>query len=115
MKVPHSFRVFFLLFAACILSPVYAERSEVSLQDLVENSPLVVVGTLDKVKEHSKDGVDYGEGQIMIHEVLFGKADAKKELRLKWSNPTGLACPRTEHSGAQKQKLIWVFESIKKS
>ena len=38
-----------------------------------------MVGTLDEVKEYAKNGIDYGQGVIVVHKVLHGIVQKDKE------------------------------------
>lgn len=42
----------------------------ISLESAVNTSDLIVVGTLHNVKEETRDGIDYGTGEIIVDEVL---------------------------------------------
>ena len=92
---------------------VKAEWAFVPLEDLVAESDLIVVGTLREVKENSHDGVDYGEGVIEVHEVLWGDATRERQLTLKWQNYSDAVCPRVEHRGSQDRKQIWLLTKDK--
>ena len=42
-----------------------------SLEELVCDSDLIVVGTLSSVNEYSKNGIDYAEGMITVAETIW--------------------------------------------
>ena len=99
-----------ILLVLFLASVCFAEWDDIPLKDIVKKSDLIVVGTLDEVKEHTKNGIDYGQGVIVVHKVLRGIVQKDKEkLTLIWSNPTGLACPRVEPRYNQNKKGIWLL------
>jgi hypothetical protein len=86
-----------------------ADWAVVPTAKLIEQSDIVIIGTLDRVKEWSSKGTDYGQGDITVAEVLWTKTKADAKLRLVWQNGSTLACPRVEHRGDAKQKGIWLL------
>ena len=82
----------------------------ISLESAVRTSDLIVIGTLANVSESTKDGIDYGSGEITVDEVLSGKAKPGQKLSLLWQNESNLMCPRVEHQSHQKKQLIWLLE-----
>jgi hypothetical protein len=81
----------------------------ISLEELVQDSDLILVGTLGGVAEFSRDGTDYGEGVITVEEVIWGNVSPGDTLTLKWQNPHELVCPRVEHRHNQNVKAIWLL------
>ena len=81
----------------------------IPLDELVQDSDLIVVGTLGDVSEYSSAGTDYGQGTIVVNEVIWGNAQTNEVLTLKWQNSTGVVCPRVEHSGEQGKTAIWLL------
>jgi hypothetical protein len=79
----------------------------VPIERLVEQSDLVVVGTLDNVKERSDGGTDYGEGDIAVAEVLSGDAKSGGKLHLVWQNRSQVICPRISHLHNAGKPGIW--------
>jgi len=98
-----------LVAIACFCAPSYAMWALVPLDDLVQDSDLIVVGALDSVSEYSQSGMDYGHGTILIDEVIWGAASAGESVTLKWQNKSGLVCPRVEHRENQGKKAIWLL------
>ena len=86
-----------------------AEQIVISLEEAVKSSDLVVVGTLNDVAEETRDGVDYGNGEITVEEVLSGTVEAGRKLSLVWQNQTDIDCPRVEHRGQQGMQLVWLL------
>ena len=82
----------------------------ISLESAVRTSDLIVIGTLGNVSEWTKDGTDYGSGEITVDEVLSGKAKPGQKLSLVWQNESNVMCPRVEHQGNQHKQLIWLLE-----
>jgi hypothetical protein len=81
----------------------------VPLEELVQDCDLIVVGTLDGVSEYSQNGMDYGQGTILIDEVIWGAASAGDSVLLKWQNSSARICPRVEHRQSQGEKAIWLL------
>ena len=75
----------------------------------MKTSDLIVIGTLHNVSEETRDGVDYGMGEITVDEVLFGEAQSGQKLTLVWQNESDVMCPRVEHRGDQNKRLIWLL------
>jgi uncharacterized protein YheU (UPF0270 family) len=82
----------------------------ISLESAVRTSDLIVIGTLANVSEWTKDGTDYGSGEITIDEVLSGKAKPGQKLSLVWQNESNVLCPRVEHRDNQNRQRIWLLE-----
>lgn len=101
-------------FVMCFSSTLKAMEALIPVEDLIQDSEIIVVGTLTNVSEHSKDDMDYGEGNIIVEEVLFGNVKKGEKLLLKWSNPSNLGCPRTEHSHHKNIKAIWLLNTSDK-
>jgi len=102
-----------LLFAGLIVAAM-ASLSEamwayVPLEALVQESELIVVGTLSGVSEFSSQGMDYGEGVILVEDVIWGQVTAGETLTLRWQNRTNVVCPRVDHSHAAGKKGIWLL------
>ncbi|HLF84857.1 MAG TPA: hypothetical protein VI837_11835 [Blastocatellia bacterium] len=83
--------------------------AQIPLDQLVQCSDLIVVGTLDEVSQYSRDGMDYAEGTIRIDEVIWGVANAGESVTLKWQNQSTLVCPRVENEYNQSKKGIWLL------
>ena len=94
-----------------LLAPAaaYAEWIVMSLESAVKNSDIIVVGTLRNVSEETRDGTDYGSGEIVVDEVLSGKAEPGQRLSLVWENEHNVMCPRVEHRADQDKRLIWLL------
>lgn len=86
-----------------------AEWAMVPVETLVQESDIIVVGTLRDVSEYTADWVDYGQGHIVVREVIWGRVSPGDSLLLKWSNASALACPRVEHRGRAGWEGIWLL------
>lgn len=80
-----------------------------SLESAVSDSDVIVVGTLRNVSEETKDEIDYGVGEIVVEEVLWGSAQAGQRLTLAWQNSSNIDCPRVEHRAHQDRQAIWLL------
>ena len=100
---------FVLVAIACCCTPSLAMWALLPLDELVQDCDLIVVGTLDGASETSQNGMDYGQGTILIDEVLWGAASAGESVTLRWQNESGLICPRVEHRYDQAKKAIWLL------
>jgi len=95
------------VFSFCTV-PLSARWAQIPLEELVQDSDLIVVGTLQRVSQYSQDGTDYGQGTILIHDVIWGVANPGHLLTLKWQNASAIACPRVEHRH-NRTKGIWLL------
>ncbi|HEX8745571.1 MAG TPA: hypothetical protein VF717_00120, partial [Pyrinomonadaceae bacterium] len=103
-----------LLLISIILSsafPSYGEWAYVPLNQLVQDSDLIIIGELRSVSEYSADGFDYGQGTIMVSEVIWGNVKAGDELTLRWKNQSNIICPRIEHYQNRNRRGIWLLTS----
>jgi hypothetical protein len=96
---------------ACALwpSPARAEWAGMPLEGAVQDSDLIVVGTLTGVTSWSTRGWDYGAGTVLVREVLWGDARPGDGLDLRWRNEPSVACPRVEperHAGSER---VWLL------
>lgn len=110
-----------LLFAGLVMmlfsSSLFASWNFIALDELVKDSDLIVVGTLQNVSEYTKDDYDYGEGEILIDQVVSGNIKSvdgyplrpTDKIQLKWRNWSAIACPRVEHRYHANQKFIWLL------
>jgi hypothetical protein len=69
----------------------------IPLEDLVQDTDVIVIGTLQGVSQYTRNGMDYAQGSIIIDEVVWGAANPGDLLTLKWQNQSNLVCPRVEH------------------
>ena len=81
----------------------------ISIEELVHDSDLIVVGILNNVSEYSQYGIDYAQGTISVDEVIWGAAQPGEVLTLKWKNESGVVCPRVDHRLNQNRKAIWLL------
>lgn len=98
-----------LVAIACCCTPSFAMWAFIPLDELVQDCDLIVVGTLEGVSQYSHNGMDYGQGTILIDEVVWGAASAGESVTLKWQNRSEIACPRVEHRYNQGKKAIWLL------
>ena len=89
------------------VSACFGEWADIPLADIVEQSDLIVIGTLDHVEEYTKEKMDYGQGIITVHKVLFGKTETGEPLALLWNN----ACPRC-FSGVGELELLLLGSQV---
>ena len=97
------------VFTFILSASASADWANIPLDRLVQDSDLIVVGTLSQVSQYSDGETDYGQGTITVHQVIWGDVQTNELLTLKWQNPTGRVCPRVEHSSEQGQKAIWLL------
>lgn len=93
------------------LLPIMAlsEQMIISLESAVKTSDIIVIGTLRDVSEETKGGMDYGTGEIIIDEVLWGNVEQSQQLNLVWQNESNVDCPRNEHRNNQNKQGIWLL------
>jgi hypothetical protein len=102
--------LFALLLVLLTVTFSFARWALIPLDKLIEDSDLIVIGTLNNVKEHSEKDVDYGKGTIIVDEILWQNKEIGTKLKLTWENPTGIACPRVDHKDSQGKKAIWLLK-----
>jgi len=102
-------RVLLLLLLLGLPAAARASWAHVPLETLVQESDIVVVGTLRDVTEHTAGGTDYGQGQLVVREVVWGQVSPGDALLLKWSNPSEIMCPRVEHRQNAGEEGIWLL------
>jgi hypothetical protein len=88
---------------------VFGLISSISLEELVEKSDFIVIGTLGEVSEFTKWRTDYSRGVITVEEVLWGKLAVGEKLVLEWRNWTGARVGRQHHEKWEKRKVIWLL------
>jgi hypothetical protein len=111
------------LFTACfiILSfsfNCFAMWALIPTDELVKESDLIVIGTLQSVSRYTKDNVDYSEGKIVVEKVISGNVKTTEgfplklgdKIKLKWQASTLIICPRLDHSSNEYEKGIWLLE-----
>lgn len=86
-----------------------ASWAHIPVEELVQDSDLVVVGTLRDVRERTAGGTDYGEGLIHVREVIWGRVSPGDSLRLRWYNPSTILCPRVEHKYNAGEEGVWLL------
>ena len=79
------------------------------LENLVQDSDIIVIGTLERLSQYTHNGMDYAQGRIVIDEVVWGSANPGDLLTLKWQNKSGLVCPRVEHGHNEGKQGIWLL------
>lgn len=109
MSLRRSLFVLFLTVAVSAPPKVSAMWNSIPLDDVVRDSDVIVVGTLSDVGESSWAGWDFGNGTITVNDVLWGDAHVGDRLRLRWDNPSDLACPRVEHAPIAGVRCIWLL------
>jgi hypothetical protein len=103
----YALMILFLIVALATSS--FGIQVEIELADLVQDSDVIVVGTLSNVHHYSDDKMDYGNGTIQVEEVIWGEVSRDQNLALAWKNETGVICPRVEHGGNENRKGIWLL------
>jgi hypothetical protein len=79
-----------------------------TIAQLLEQTDAVVVGKLSNVKTWSDDVVDYGEGTIVVSEVLHGATPQTREVTLRWSNKS-YTTGRLEFEDTGKTEYVWML------
>ena len=105
MKYALSIMLIFFLSITAI-----SEEIIISLEMAVKTSDIIVIGTLKNVSEETKDGIDYGRGEITVDEVLLGNVKENEKLILVWQNKSNIDCPRVEHRNNQNKQYIWLLK-----
>lgn len=95
----------------------YGSWAYVPTSELLKETDLVLVGTLRSVSEETIDEIDHSAGIIVIDQIVSGNLrttegrflQAGDRIRIRWQNPSSIACPRVEHKGAQNRTGIWLL------
>src|SRR5687767_5140130 len=103
----YALMILFLIVALATSS--FGIQVEIELADLVQDSDVIVVGSLSNVHHYSDNQMDYGNGTIQVEEVIWGEVTQGQNLALAWKNETGVICPRVEHGGNENRKGIWLL------
>ncbi|MET0649385.1 MAG: hypothetical protein ABW208_22475 [Pyrinomonadaceae bacterium] len=103
-------KVLLLLMLFGLPAAASAKWGYVPLEELVQESDLIIVGTLRDVREHTADETDYGEGQIVVREVIWGEVAPGDSLLLKWQNESAVTCPRVEHKYNANEEGVWLLK-----
>ncbi len=107
------------LFTACfiILSfsfNCFAMWALIPTDELVKESDLIVIGTLQSVSRYTKDNIDYSEGKIVVEKVISGNVKTTEgfslkmgdKIKFKWQASTLIVYPRLDHSSNEYKKGI---------
>ena len=81
----------------------------ISLDEAVRDSDLIIIGRLNNLAEAMTSLFDYGQGDLIVDEVLWGKATPGQKLPLVWVNQSVFICPRLEHQDHLNKPLIWLL------
>lgn len=76
---------------------------------LVQQSDVIVVGTLRDVSRHTADGMEYGQGHLLVSEVIWGRVSPGDSLLVKWDNPSDIVCSRVRHQNNAGKPGIWLL------
>ena len=79
------------------------------LVETVQDSDVIVIGTLKDVYEYSYRGIDYGQGAIQVEEVIWGNVIKDQNLTLKWDKHTGAFCGEVGYKSQENKKGIWLL------
>ena len=96
---------------------VFAKLAPVSLEDLVRNSDVILVGTLTDIAERREDGFIFGAGEIVVNEAVAGRVKTAAGVslvpgdRLKLRYTEGFACVYGSHRRIENEQVVW-FLSI---
>lgn len=87
---------------------VHGYETNLSADQLLAQSDVVVVGKLSGVKEWIADNVVYGEGVIEIFDILYGEAPESKKMTLRWANRL-YRSNAVEFDDTGEVKFIWLL------
>jgi hypothetical protein len=82
----------------------------ISLDEGVRDSDIIIIGRLTNIAEEITSIFDYGRGELIVDEVLWGKATPGQKLPLVWVNQPVVICPRLEHRDHQNKPLVWLLK-----
>lgn len=102
---------YFFVLIFCFNS--FAALRNIPLDELVKDSDLIVIGTLQSVSEFSYGGENKGEGMILVEQIILGNIKTHKNLPLKSGDKLKLvwnenfSCVYGIHKRTENQKGIW--------
>jgi hypothetical protein len=89
----------------------HAEWSPLELLPLVNDSDLIVVGTLRHVREYTRGAIDHGEGKVHVESVLWGDCAEGDSLSIGWQNESEvIVCSRVEHAPHEDMAGVWFLQ-----
>jgi hypothetical protein len=112
-----TFSIVFVILTYSFTS--FAQSFEhIPLKQLIEESDMVVSGTLNSVSRYSKDNIDYSQGEIVIEEVILGNVKTIEgaslkmgdKIQLTWQNPSTKVNGRIELGGSENNEVIWILK-----
>jgi len=106
-------RAFLLSLTALLIAVAdgLARWASIPLNDLLKKTDLIVVARLSGVRETTKKNFDYGSASLTVTESIRGTVKIGDKLRLEWSNPNDIICPRVEHAPYDGQTMIWLLQT----
>lgn len=96
-----------LLFA--VLNTVSALEIKQTLEDVVPDCDIVVIGKLGATTRSVEGDYVYYRAWITVDKVIFGAIASGDSLLLKWHANFRVVCPRTDHSGRVGISKIWLL------
>ena len=96
--------------SAALLSTALARWADIPLPTLVQDSDLIVIATLSDVATSDDGELHRGSGTLVITQVLRGAAAPGERLRLEWSYPLRIVCPRIDHTPHQSMQMLWLLQ-----
>ena len=92
-----------------LIGTAQAKWGHIPPANLLKKTDLVVVAKLSEINEFTKNDVDYGEGILVVSEVIHGEVKAGVRLKLEWSNLSKITCPRINHTQHDSVEMIWLL------
>ena len=98
------------------VSNSFAKLDFVSLDEAIKNSDLIVVGTLKDITENFGDGVNTGNGNLIIENVIAGNVKTENENLLKTGDQLQLhyiesfSCVMGSHKRIENEMGIFLLK-----
>ena len=99
--------------SAALLSTALGRPAAIPLRTLVHDSDLIVIATLSDVANFENVALFRGSGTLLITHVIRGAAAPGEQLRLEWSYPLHIVCPRIDHTPHQGMQMLWLLQRSK--
>jgi hypothetical protein len=103
-------RISILAISVFLVAFARGDWAHISTEELLKKTDLVVVARLTDVREFTRGDTDYGIGILVVSDIMRGDSKIDRRIKLEWSNPSQLACPRVEHRHNVGKSLIWLLE-----
>lgn len=113
-----NFFIIAFVILSCAFNSFAQSFEHIPLKQLIEESDVVLMGTLRSVSSYSIDNIEYSQGAIVIEEFISGNVETLEgsslkmgdKIRLTWQNPSSKVNGRLELGGSENNQVIWILK-----